>query len=64
MKPTAEKLDALVNLLKENMTSYYCKWCKRHLQAEEYKHGAVYIHDDVFHPDNYSQECGGEHRVH
>ena len=62
MKPTAEKCDALVNLIKENMTSYYCKWCKRHLQRES--DADVYVHDDVFHPDNYSPEFGGEHRIH
>jgi len=62
MKPTAEKLDALVNLIKENMTSYFCKWCKRHLQREA--DADVYVHDDVFHPDNYTPESGGEHKVH
>ena len=62
MKPTAEKLDALVNLVRENMTSYYCKWCKRHLQREP--DADVYVHDNVFHPDNYTPECGGEHRLH
>lgn len=59
MKQTKEKLDALVNHIRENMTSYYCKWCKRHLP---YENGG-FIHDNVFHPPDYTPECGGEHRV-
>ena len=35
-------------------TRYFCKWCKKHLVLN----GGVFIHDDVFHPENYIYEDG------
>jgi hypothetical protein len=54
-----ERMDDLVALLKENLYSYFCKWCHRHLQLKE----GVYVHDDVYHPENIVFD-GGEHIVH
>ena len=62
MKPTEKQLDALIDLIHENLTSYYCKYCKRHLQRE--KDADVFVHDDVWHPTPYSPEAGGEHKIH
>ncbi len=58
-KPDRKKLDALINLIKFHETSYYCKWCQRHLPLEN----GIYIHDDVYHPADYQPECGGEHKL-
>jgi len=61
MKPKDDKMDSLIDLLRKSESAYYCKWCKRHLQREP--DADLFIHDDVFHPDNYSPDCGGEHRL-
>jgi hypothetical protein len=56
---TPEGLDRFIEYVRVNMTSYYCKWCGRGLSCEE----GVFVHDDVFHPDDYTPECGDEHRL-
>lgn len=35
--------------------SYYCEFCQRHI----YLDGGVYVHDDVYHPENYVYGEGG-----
>ena len=37
---------------------YYCQWCQRHLPLDD----GLYIHDDVYHPENFVYREG--HRVH
>jgi hypothetical protein len=59
---TQEELDRFIEMVREGLTSYYCKYCKRHIPKE--KDCDLYIHDDVPHPDNYIPEAGGEHRLH
>ncbi len=58
-----DRYDRLIQAVKDNMQSYYCKWCKRHLKNEG-TGGFVFVHDDVYHPPDYSPECGGEHILH
>lgn len=33
---------------------YYCPWCGRHLPCED----GVYVHDDVYHDENFVFEEG------
>ncbi|MFA6290146.1 MAG: hypothetical protein WC637_00115 [Victivallales bacterium] len=56
---TEKQLDDFIDFMRASMTSYYCKWCKRSLPNER----GVFIHDDVFHPEDYAPESGGEHRL-
>ena len=54
-------LNRIIEAVREvNSPSYWCRYCKRSLPLED----GIYIHDDVFHPDNYTPECGGDHRLH
>lgn len=59
-KATPDKLDKLINSIKEFQTSYWCKWCKRNLPMED----GIFIHDDVYHPDDVVFDCGNEHKLH
>ncbi len=59
MKPTEKQLDALIDLIRENLTSYYCRYCKRQLKNEQ----GVFVHDNVWHPTPYEPEAGGEHKI-
>ena len=60
MKLTEASLDVLVNIIKNNMNSFYCKWCRRHLVLDQ----GVYVHDGVYHPEDYVPECGGDRTLH
>ena len=55
-KPTEDKLNSLVDLIKTSATAYYCKFCGRYLPLKD----GVFIHDKVHHPENYVYE-GGTH---
>ena len=60
-----ERLNRIIEAAKEvNSPSYWCRHCNRSIQPEVYDSGMLYIHDDVPHPDNYTPECGGDHRLH
>jgi hypothetical protein len=61
-KPTVEKMDNLIKLLRESESAYWCKWCNRHIPRE--KDCDLFIHDDCFHPVDWIPECGGEHKIH
>ena len=58
-KKTEEQLNALIALVKYSEKSYWCEWCKRHLPMED----GIFIHDDVYHPSNWTPDCGNEHKL-
>jgi len=60
-KPTEEKMDALIKLLRESKSAYWCKWCNQHIPRQ--KDANVFIHDKVYHPTGWIPECGGEHKI-
>jgi hypothetical protein len=59
-KPTPEQLDKLIESIKLNQISYWCKWCNRNLPIED----GVFVHDDVFHPTDIVFDCVNEHKLH
>ena len=56
---TEEKLDALIEMMRFHNTSYFCKWCNRHLPRTD----GTYFHDEVYHPENYMPDDGSLHMV-
>jgi hypothetical protein len=58
-KPNQETLDKLLEAIRIHRTSYWCKWCKRHIPMED----GIFIHDDTYHPADIVFDCGNEHKL-
>lgn len=58
-KPDEARCDALIKLVRATELAYYCEWCARHILPDDC---GVYIHDDVYHPEDISFDGG--HHIH